>query len=64
MQLNFEGLIPIIGGIYCFLLASGTIPIKKDAVKIELWRKQHGGKLKALACLVVLFGFVLLFRLL
>ena len=54
---NLEGLIPICGGVYAFLLANGTLPRKpRDPVRMEAWRKKFGPLLKVLSPLVVLHG--------
>ena len=57
--MNFEGLIPILGGLYILLLANGTIPKNpKNPEKLEAWRKKFGPIIKILAPLVILFGIV------
>jgi hypothetical protein len=59
---NLQGLIPIFGGIYGFLLAIGVLPKKpKDPEKAELWRKKFGPMMKAISPLLVIFGFLQLF---
>ena len=57
--MDWSGLIPIFGGIYGYLLATGYFPKNpKDPEKMELWRKEFGGMLKILCPLVVLFGII------
>ncbi|MFW9997904.1 MAG: hypothetical protein ACFFD4_38035 [Candidatus Odinarchaeota archaeon] len=56
---NFQGLIPVLGGIYGFLLANGTLPKKpKDPEKMELWRKKFGPMMKILCPLIIVFGLL------
>jgi hypothetical protein len=54
--LNLEGLIPLLGGLYAFLLARGVLSASKDAIKNEAWRRKWGPTLNWLAPLVMLFG--------
>lgn len=56
--MNLEGLIPLFGGLYAFLLARGVLSATRDEVKNEAWRRQWGPMLTWLAPLVMLFGFV------
>lgn len=58
--MNLEGLIPLLGGLYAFLLARGVLPASKDPVKNEAWLRKWGPALKWLAPLVMLFGILLL----
>jgi hypothetical protein len=54
--LNLEGLIPLLGGLYAFLLARGVLPASKDMIKNEAWRRKWRPTLNWLAPLVMLFG--------
>ena len=56
MSINLEGLIPLFGGIYAYLMATGRYNPSKDPVKGEEWRLRWGPKLKILAPIVILFG--------
>jgi len=56
MAINPEGLIPIIGGVFAYLMATGRYNPSKDPVKWEEWKLRWGQKLKILAPLVILFG--------
>jgi len=56
MTVNAEGLIPIVGGIFAWLAATGRYNPSKDPVKWEAWRLAWGPKLKILAPIVILFG--------
>ena len=56
--LNLEGLIPLLGGLYAFLLARGVLSASKDEIKNEAWRRKWGPILNWLGPLVVLFGLV------
>jgi len=56
---NLEGLIPLLGGIYCYLLANGTLPRKpKEPEKMELWRRKFSRMLKILSPIVIIFGIL------
>lgn len=56
MAINPEGLIPIIGGVFAYLMATGRYNPSKDPVKWEEWKLRWGQKLKILAPLVIVFG--------
>ncbi len=58
--MNLEGLIPLLGGLYAFLLARGVLRASKDSAKNDAWRRKWGRLLKWLAPLVMLFGILLL----
>jgi len=56
MVINPEGLIPIIGGIFAYLMATGRYNPSKDPVKWEKWHLRWGKTLKIIAPIVILFG--------
>jgi hypothetical protein len=58
MQLgDLSGLIPFLGGIYCYLLAIGVLPRHaKEKERWAEWRVRFGPMIKILAPLLVLFG--------
>ncbi|MFT6399197.1 MAG: hypothetical protein ACJAYU_003962 [Bradymonadia bacterium] len=54
---NLEGLIPICGGIYFFLIANGTLPRNpRDPERMADWRKRFGRVGKVIAPLIVVHG--------
>lgn len=56
---RLEGLIPILGGTYVFLLARGVLPVHpKHPEKAEEWRQTFGGLMTVIAQLAIaqLFG--------
>jgi hypothetical protein len=54
---NLQGLIPLLGGIYGYLLANGTLPRKpKDPEKMALWRRKFGPMMKIICPILVVFG--------
>ena len=58
---RLEGLIPIIGGVYGYLLAVGVLPRNaKNDVRMELWRKKFGRLMKILGPILVVFGLLTL----
>ncbi|MGD2099661.1 MAG: hypothetical protein PVG35_18945 [Desulfobacterales bacterium] len=60
MNVNPEGLIPLLGGLYAYLLARGFLRATKDPVKNDAWLSKWGPALKWLAPPAMLFGLTLL----
>ena len=56
MTINPEGIIPIVGGVFAYLMATGRYNPSKDPIKWEAWRLKWGSKLRILAALVIVFG--------
>ena len=56
MKINLEGLIPVFGGVFAWLIATGRYIPSRDPEKFEQWRLKWESKLKILAPLVILFG--------
>jgi len=62
--MNFEGLIPILAGIFGLLFARGVFPRNpKDPERLALWRRKFGTMMTILCPLIILFGVALLFGL-
>jgi len=63
-HVNLGGLVPLLGGIYCLLVAYRVIPISrsKDPEKVELWHRKFGKPMKILASLLIVFGILELLR--
>jgi hypothetical protein len=59
MNLNPEGIIPIVGGLLVSLIGYGVLQVKNEAF-VQKWQSH----LKWLGPLVLLFGLLLLFRVL
>lgn len=56
---NLEGLIPILGGLYGYLLAIGTLPKNpRDPMKMELWRRKFGKMMRIVCPFLVVFGML------
>jgi hypothetical protein len=56
---KWNGLIPILGGIYGLLLAYRVVPRKpKDPEKMELWHRKFGKMIKILSPLLIIFGIL------
>ena len=54
---RWNGIIPLILGIYCLLLAFGVLPRNpKDPERAEQWRKKFGGMMKIVSPLIILFA--------
>ena len=50
---NLEGLIPLLGAIYFYLIADGTLPKNpRDPERMAEWRARFGAPMKVLAPLV------------
>jgi hypothetical protein len=49
----------MLGGIYGFLLANGTLPKNpRDPLKMELWRKKFGKMMRIVCPFLVVFGIL------
>ena len=56
---NLEGLIPLLGGVYGYLLANGTLPRKpREPEKMDLWRRKFGRMMKVISPILVVFGIL------
>jgi len=62
--MNYEGLIPILGGVVVLLMVFGIIPANNDPKKSEEWVTKWKPIMIWLAPFVIIFGFLLLFRVL
>ncbi len=63
--MNLEGLLPLLGGIYMWLLATGKLPKNpKDPAKMQQWRDKFAPLIKILAPLVIIFGILQFFKVL
>jgi hypothetical protein len=59
--MNITGLISVIGGIYCLLVAFRVVPVSKNPEANELWLRKFGTLMKILGPIVILFGLAELF---
>jgi hypothetical protein len=59
--MNLGGLVPIIGGVYCVLVAFRVVRVSKNAEANELWLRKFGTLMKILGPIVILFGVAELF---
>ena len=58
---KWQGLIPLLGGIYGLLLAYRVLPRHpKDPEKLELWHRKFGKMMKILSPILIIFGLLLL----
>ena len=56
-HMNLEGLIPLAGGVYGWLLVTGTLPKHpKNPEKMAAWRQRYGTIVKVICPLLVIFG--------
>jgi hypothetical protein len=62
--MNFEGLIPLLGGIYCTLLGFRVVAPGKDPARNELWLKKFGTFSKIAGPFLVVFGLLEFLRIL
>jgi len=59
--MNLGGLIPLLGGVYCVLVAFRVVPVSKNPQANEQWLQKYGTWLKVLGPIVILFGLAELF---
>jgi hypothetical protein len=62
--MNLEGIIPLLGGIYCTLLGFRVVAPGKNPERNELWLKKFGTFMKIGGPFLILFGLVELLGLL
>lgn len=56
---NLEGLIPLLGGIYAYLLVTGVLPKNpKNPEKLQKWRQKYGRIIKILSPILVVYGIL------
>ena len=56
---RWQGLIPLLGGVYATLLAYGVIPRKpKDPERLALWHKKFGPMMRKLGPALIFIGLV------
>jgi hypothetical protein len=56
---NLQGLIPLLCGVYGFLVANGTLPRRpKDPERMALWRRKFGPMMKIVCPFLVIFGIL------
>ena len=59
--MNLGGLIPLLGGVYCLLVAFRVVRVSKNPQANEQWLQKYGTWLKILGPIVILFGLAELF---
>ncbi len=59
--MNLEGLIPLVGGVYCMLVAFRVVRVSKNPEANELWLRKFGTLMKILGPIVILYGLAQLF---
>ncbi len=52
----FDGIISIIGGIYCYLTAIGVVKLRKSEEEAAAWLKKYGTFLKIVSVALIIFG--------
>ena len=58
---RWNGLIPLLGGIYCLLLAYRVVLRKpKDPERMELWHRKFDRMMKVIGPVLIVFGILLL----
>lgn len=56
---NLQGMIPLLGGIYVFLLARGILPrTPQDPERMALWRRKFGTLMSICAPIMILLGIL------
>ena len=56
--MNLDGIIPLLGGIYCTLLGFGIIAPGKNPEKNAQWLAKFGTFMKIGGPLLIVFGFL------
>ena len=56
LSMNLRGLIPLLCGLYCILVAFRIIPASKNPEANELWLRKFGALMKILGPFIFLFG--------
>ena len=60
---RYNGLIPLLGGVYLLLLVTGVLPRRpKNPAKLKAWRERFGPALTVLSPLLMIFGVFLLLK--
>lgn len=62
--MNLEGIIPLLGGIYCTLLGFRVVAPGKNRERNEQWLKKFGPFMRIGGPFLIIFGFVQLLGLL
>jgi hypothetical protein len=52
----FDGIISIVGGIYCYLTAIGVVKLRKNEKDATAWLNKYGTFLKLVAAALIIFG--------
>ncbi len=59
--MHLDGLIALLGGVYCVLVAFGVVQASKNPEANERWVQKYGTWMKILAPIVILYGLAELF---
>ena len=59
--MDFTALIPIAGGVFGLLAATGVVRVSKDAQANEQWVQKYGSLIKVISPLLIVFGLAQLF---
>ncbi len=57
---NLEGLIPLFGGLYAYLMAKGIVLGSKNPEKMIAWRNRFGPMLKIVGPSLMVWGLIVL----
>ena len=63
VRVDLEGLIPIVMGVYLYLVATRRIGEKKGDPRYEHWISSFGGPMRIGSPIILLFGLLKFFRL-
>ncbi len=59
--MNLSGLIPLLGGVYCLLVAFRVVRVSKNPEANELWLRKFGTLMMILGPIIILFELAELF---
>lgn len=60
--MNYEGLVPVLIGLYATLLGFGALSPSADPQRNQRWRERYGTMMKICGPVCIAFGSAMLFR--
>jgi len=60
--MNYEGIVPLMIGLYATLLGFGVLSLSADPQRNHQWRERYGAMMKVCGPVCLVFGAALLFR--
>jgi len=60
--MNYEGIIPLLIGLYATLLGFGAVSVSGDPQRNHRWRERYGTMMKICGPICIAFGSAMMFR--